>query len=109
MIRRNERLTFCTFSEVNLRRCNQSFHWDIEEWSETDWGCAAAGEMGELCNLLKKRRRGEDIDVEDVGKEIADVVTYLDLLATRMGLDLAAIVAAKFNEVSDRIKSEIKL
>jgi hypothetical protein len=34
-------LTFSALRQVNVARCVESFH-PIEEWSPTDWGCAAA-------------------------------------------------------------------
>ena len=39
----------------------------------------------------------------DVAKELADVVTYLDLLAFRCGVDLGRATMDKFNEVSERV------
>ncbi len=87
-------------TRVALYRTGDSDH--LNSWSETDWACAAAGEMGEMCNFIKKRRRGEDIPLETVGKEMADTVIYIDLLAARMGIDLGMAVRRKFNEVSLR-------
>jgi NTP pyrophosphatase (non-canonical NTP hydrolase) len=100
--------------DANVRRCEKSFH-SVEGWSESDWACAAAGEMGEICDAIKKRRRGWDKPgvasptVDDVGKEIADTICYLDLLAAKMGIDLSEAVRQKFNEVSDRVGSDIRL
>ncbi|NJO65998.1 MAG: hypothetical protein HC836_50410, partial [Richelia sp. RM2_1_2] len=54
-------------------------------WGEVDWACALAGETGELCNFIKKRRRGENIPVEELAKELADIVCYADLLADHLG------------------------
>jgi len=73
------------------------------------WTTAIAGECGELCNLVKKQVRDEKDLSADIGKEIADVVIYADLLATRMGFRLEDLVRLKFNEVSDRRGSKIKL
>ncbi len=90
------------FSELrlhNVARCVACFH-PLESWSETDWATAAAGEMGEMCNFIKKRRRGEVVNPLEVAKEMADIVTYLDLLAARMGIDLGAVVRIKFNQIS---------
>ena len=101
-------LDFLELRKANRERCETSFH-GIDEWSETDWGCAAAGEMGELCNLLKKRRRGEDIPIKMVMDEIADVIIYLDLLAAKLGIQLSGPIREKFNEVSDRVGSEVRL
>ena len=75
----------------------------VYDWSPTDWGCAAAGEMGELCNLLKKMRRGTHVELKDVAYEIADTVMYLDLLAARLGIELDLAVREKFNIVSERL------
>ena len=101
-------LTFIDLTIANLERNVESFH-PIDDWSPTDWACAVAGETGEACNLIKKLKRGEKIDVEEIGKELADIVIYTDLLAQRLGLDLGTCVLNKFNEVSDRVGSEIKL
>lgn len=104
-------LDFQQLRNANVKRCEESFkmHGGVEGWSETDWGCAAAGEMGELCNLLKKRRRGEDIPVSEVMKELADVIIYLDLLAAKLHVQLSGPIRDKFNEVSDRVGSPVKL
>jgi|SRR3989338_4344526 len=101
-------MDFKDLEKANLERCNKSF-FGINEWSPTDWATALAGECGEACNLIKKMRRGENIDINEIGKELADVVGYADLLATRLGLSLGECVRDKFNEVSDRVKSDIRL
>jgi len=101
-------LNFAELRNANVQRCEEAF-FGLYEWTPTDWGCALAGEAGELCNLLKKMRRGEDIDLEDVGRELADVVIYADLLAARLGLRLAGIIPKKFNETSVKVDSDILL
>lgn len=54
------------------------------------------GEAGEVANEVKKamRRRSGAID-ENVGAELADVLTYLLLLADELGVDLIAEYEAK--------------
>lgn len=100
-------LNFKEFSKLNKKRCEESF-FPLNHWSLSDWATALAGEVGEMCNMIKKRNRGEDIDTAEIGKEIADIVTYADLLSSRLGLDFEDIIKKKFNEVSDRKKSNIK-
>lgn len=68
-----------------------------------------------MCNVVKKLNRlrdglvgnhGDDVShaqlVDKLGKELADVVIYCDLLAQREGLNLGELVRLKFNEVSER-------
>ncbi len=86
---RNYQLAFRALSDANRRRSEAVFH-TIDEWSPPDWGMALVGEVGELCNQLKKRRRGEAVDDELVGDELADCVLYLDLLSQRMEIYLHA-------------------
>lgn len=80
-----------------------------------------AGECGEACNEVKKLRRLDGADAvqdnpahrqylqEKIGKELADLVIYADLLAARLGIDLGGAVVQKFNEVSLKRNSQFKL
>lgn len=102
-------LTFLQLRCANIIRCRESFGYLINDWSVADWSVAVAGEFGELCNLLKKRRRGEEINLQDISDEIADTMIYLDLLAARLGIDLAEAVQYKFNQVSDKRNCDIKI
>jgi NTP pyrophosphatase (non-canonical NTP hydrolase) len=105
-----ENLTFKKFSETNRKRCETDFKHPLGDWSVAEWTNAMAGECGEACNFAKKMLRGDkDIDVEDLAKELADVVCYADLVASKLGIDLGEWVVKKFNEVSDRRGSKIKL
>jgi len=106
--RKFRELRFSQLREANVRRCEKHFH-KLNDWTATDWACALAGEVGELCNFIKKARRGQKIPQQEFAKEIADIQCYLDLLAAKMGIDLAEATINKFNEVSDRKKSKIKL
>lgn len=108
-------LTFAALRDVNVERCarwHPGFPND-GKWNGADWSNAAAGEMGEACNVVKKLRRQEvggrgavDPDyavlLSKLGDEIADTIIYLDLLAAFYGIDTASAVAAKFNAVSKR-------
>ena len=101
-------LTFAKLREVNIRRCVKSFH-PLNDWGPAEWSNAMAGEVGEVCNFTKKALRGDLIPVGDIGKEIADVVVYADLLSARLGLELGELVRNKFNEVSVRVRSDERL
>lgn len=101
-------LGFDELRQANVTRCEQVFH-KLNEWTSTDWATAMAGECGEACNEIKKLRRGELVTRETIGDEIADMVIYADLLAARLGIDLGQAVARKFNKVSDKRGSDIRL
>ena len=68
---------------------------------------ALAGEVGELCNLVKKdwrREWGDDPGdlSDDITSEIADCAIILHLVARAYGVDLDAAAAKKMDEVLKR-------
>lgn len=111
-------LSFERLREQNLTRAQQ---WhpgfpNENSWTGGDWAAAMAGECGEACNIVKKLRRcdtGVGAVSHDGRKhepyelmaklagELADVVIYTDLLATKYGIELGAAVRQKFNLVSE--------
>lgn len=113
-------LTFEALNETNTERCEDVFH-TINHWSPTDWACAFAGEAGEVCNAVKKLRRLDDGTntakdpqtaeeaIQAIAMELADTIIYADLLATRLGIDLSKAIIQKFNIVSIRMGSDLKL
>lgn len=104
-------LTFDAFRSANLVRCAKWHPQGLESWSPSDWLTAVTGELGELASLLKMRNRERDglpgnkfsPTDKQIADELADVFTYLDLLAAVLGVDLGRAVAEKFNEVSVRV------
>ena len=123
-------LTFTTLREANLARLPQYRNKlgalahsepDGSDWSPAQWLQAVIGELGEYANIRKKYERG-DISNADfrvlATKELADILTYLDILAARcldsdtlgvnrFGIDLGAAVTSKFNEVSTRVGASV--
>lgn len=102
---------FESLREANLSRLPRFGHGELHDrgaWNAMGWGCAIGGECGELLNLLKKYERQmasdppRNILLPQIGREIADVIIYLDLLAAYLGIDLQKFTAVKFNEVSYR-------
>jgi len=104
-------LTFSQFRKANVTRCLKWHPAGIQSWSSSDWLTAVTGELGELASLLKMRNRERDglpgnkfsPTDKQIADEIADVLTYLDLLAASLDVDLGAAAAQKFNEVSERV------
>lgn len=115
-------LGFDQLRAANLTRCENRFH-PIDAWSPTDWATAMAGECGEACNLIKKLRRATGPTMElgrantpeaaalipMIADELADTLIYIDLLAARLGIDLGLAVTLKFNHVSERVGSTIRI
>jgi len=65
-----------------------------------------AGEVGELCNIIKKMWRDgpqHDQQVEEVHKELADARSFLELLAMAFNCDLDQAVVRKYEEVRMRL------
>ena len=111
-----------TFAELASANASRAVRWHgpdwldgSDSWTLADWSNAMCGEAGEVANVVKKLRRVETglhgvqhYNTPDAGTlhacladELADVIAYADLLATKAGIDLGAAVAAKFNRVSE--------
>jgi NTP pyrophosphatase (non-canonical NTP hydrolase) len=85
---------------------------DGSDWSPAQWLQAVVGELGEYANVRKKYERG-DITLEEfsalASAELADVVTYLDILAFQLNIDLGAATVLKWNLVSERVGCMLRL
>lgn len=94
------------FRQHNVERAKTRFHHDT---SEVWWTNAIAGEAGEACNLAKKISRGDfkGAELKEARKalaiELADVITYCDLLLAQLGHETDEILLEKFNIVSKRV------
>lgn len=94
---------------ATVKRTMTAYHHDVDPWTPSDWAMATTGELGELCNLLKKVRRGEQVSFSEIADEFADTLIYLDLFAWSVGISLAEAVVAKFNRKSQEIGCDIFL
>lgn len=124
-------LTFNTLRAANKKRLPQfkNKHGglahskaDGSDWSPAQWLQAVVGELGEYANERKKFERG-DLTLEEfmlkASEELADVQTYLDILAQRcldtseqadlVGIDLGKATIDKFNKVSKRVGSNVRI
>lgn len=122
-------LTFNTLREANIQRLPQFKNAkgelahsrpDGSDWSPSQWLQAVVGELGEYANIRKKFERG-DLTLAEfevlAAKELADVQTYLDILAARCldapmkphktGINLGQATMDKFNEVSRRVGAKV--
>lgn len=105
---------------------------DGSDWLLSGWSNAVEGELGEVGealedfvvfarlqkhlgrngNIIKKIERG-DYTLEEkrqaLADELADVQTYLDILAYRCGIDLGQATVKKWNEVAERINCSLRI
>lgn len=109
---KKEKLTFEKFQKINKDRYNMYMR-HIKTWSPLEWSACAAGELGELCNYLKKIKRGSKkwnkITKKAVAHEIADTIAYLGLLASALDINMDEAIVEKFNIVSKRWKCPVRL
>jgi NTP pyrophosphatase (non-canonical NTP hydrolase) len=114
-------LTFETLRKANIARLPEFKNSkglpahskpDGSDWSSAQWLQAVIGELGEYANVMKKVERG-DLTFDEakplIEKELADVMTYLDILAFRVDVDLSKAVQEKFNEVSERVGCSLRI
>jgi NTP pyrophosphatase (non-canonical NTP hydrolase) len=110
-------LSFKNFAFFNRKRCIESFGEDPLEYPMEYWALGLAGEAGEVAQEVKRLKdavRNGDEEArrkafENLCKEIGDVLPYLDMLAQCTGYPLEYLTAKKFNEVSDRRGSDVKI
>lgn len=113
-------LDFDKLRAANVTRCGGAFH-PIESWSLTDWACAATLAQREAANVTKKlcrlehdlatgHAKADEAQLKaDLAHELADTVIYLDLWAARAGIDLGEAVRTKFNILSAKRRSDVRL
>lgn len=104
-------LTFLRLSEANrVRQAQVPMFQECLTWTPSDWITAICGELGESANFIKKLKRGDQgVKISSVIKELADVIIYTDILIQYYHYDTGLVVASKFDEVSDRVGSTVKL
>jgi NTP pyrophosphatase (non-canonical NTP hydrolase) len=100
-------MTFYEFQQLNERRENEANKYEkCRSWGLNNFVLALVGEAGELANLVKKIERGDftlDEVRGEVSKELADIITYADLIYTKLGLNTGIELMRKFQEINERI------
>lgn len=100
---------------INVQRAKEGFRC-YDNQPLTYWTTALAGEVGELCNMIKKMQRVEkggvdggssytakDINKEMLKEEIGGIVIYIDLLASLLDIDLGEAITETFNKKSEQM------
>lgn len=99
-----------SFAELRQANINRNYEWNkgTEPISLTFRCTEIAGEVGELCEAIKKLERlrlgiagGAELAEKDID-EFADVIIAVDLLAMDMNIDLSEVIRRKFNKTSEK-------
>lgn len=104
-----------SFRALNIARARDGFRC-YDNQPLTYWTTALAGEVGELCNMIKKLQRVEkggvdggssykasDITREKMKEEIGGIAIYLDLLSSLLDIGLEEAIIDTFNAKSDEL------
>lgn len=115
------KLDLAAMRPVNVQRATQGFKC-YDNQPLTYWTTALAGEVGELCNMIKKMQRVErggmdggssytakDITKEMLKEEIGGIAIYLDLLASLLDISLEEAIIDTFNSKSEKMGFREKL
>ncbi len=97
-------LTFDALRRANIERFEERFQ-PLSETSPSDWGVIFAGEAGAVCTAINKFRQDAGY-VRDVAVSLVGTVLYADLLAARLGIDLAQAMVRGFNAVSQSLGAD---
>lgn len=108
------KLSLSAMRPINVERATEGFKC-YDNQPMTYWTTALAGEVGELCNMIKKLQRVEkggldggssytakDINKEMLKEEIGGIAIYLDLLASLLDIDLEEAIIDTFNSKSEK-------
>ena len=60
------------------------------------------GEAGEVAEKIKKWHRDGEINLQDLSKEIGDVLWYLTALSSAVGLDIQSCLEINMNKLRSR-------
>lgn len=104
------------FTTLRIANVSRQAEWDTgtEPVSLAFRGNELAGEVGELCNVLKKLERerigivGSRATSVHAAAELADVVICADLIAMALGIDLGRAVREKFDATSAKYGLETR-
>lgn len=68
-----------------------------------NWALGLAGESGEVCDHIKKfLAHGHALDLDEIEKELGDVLWYVAMLAYQLDIPLDQIAAANIAKLQGR-------
>ena len=95
-----KRIKFNEFQEACRRTANPEISWRD---ANMNWALGIAGEAGEYCELIKKRNfHGKELNLQDAKKELGDVLYYIAMAASNLGLSLSDVAEANVAKLRER-------
>lgn len=96
-----------TFDDYQKLALTTAIHHSDPQMDKTIWVLGIAGEAGEVVEKWKKivaYRDGEiaDNDIEEIKKELGDVLWYVAMLAHSLGLSLDEVVRLNVDKLASR-------
>ena len=105
-----------TFEDLRFANVQRNKEWDPDnEINALFRGIELSGEVGEICNIVKKLEReriglrGSRATIFELASELADGQITLDLLAMHYSIDLGAATRLAFNTKSGAMGFETRL
>jgi len=115
MIDRTDRRMCMTAAWDEVIQFNERYFRGWRGVDEVFYSNALAGEVGEVCNMVKHRAGGgtskSNPSAYTLMDELADVFIYLEILVERMGLDVTSLADAIHTKVQvneKRMESNLK-
>ena len=74
-----------------------------------NWGLGLAGEAGEVVELIKKNAfHGKPLSIQDLTKELGDVLWYVSNVAAAVGIDLQEVAEKNIEKLAARYPQGFK-
>jgi NTP pyrophosphatase (non-canonical NTP hydrolase) len=101
-----------TFDEYQKKALTTALKHEPPLMEKTIWVMGIAGEAGELTDKWKKLvayndGKITDKDLEELSKEIGDILWYMALFADRLGLSFGDIASQNLKKLADRQKRDV--
>ena len=77
-----------------------------KKFSDVFFGLALAGEVGEVCNLIKKQKRDGVSHRERILEECGDCLWYLTMLVESLDSTLEEVAVQNLEKLEDRYDEE---
>ncbi len=101
-----------TFDEYQKLALTTAVEYDDPTLAKTIWAMGIAGEAGEVIEKWKKIIAYKDgkvnkSDIDELSKELGDVVWYVSVLASSLGLSFNQIMKDNVKKLADRKKRNV--